>query len=154
LLVLPALLSCARAPAPPPPPDFAAERAAVTQVINQNIGWAANRDTTLLFGTNAHDSTFFIQNPDSTSIVGYQAFRDMALRAWVNTDFRGVRYEIRDLRLNLSRNADVAWFSAKLDDIGMLRGRTVGWLNVRWTGVLEKQEGRWVFVQMHFSFPR
>jgi hypothetical protein len=25
-------------------------------------------------------------------------------------------------------------------------------LNTRWTGVLEKREGKWLIVQMHFSF--
>jgi hypothetical protein len=24
---------------------------------------------------------------------------------------------------------------------------------VRWTGVLEKKEGKWLIMQMHFSFP-
>jgi hypothetical protein len=28
-----------------------------------------------------------------------------------------------------------------------------GWVNVRWTGVLEKKEGKWLIRQMHFSFP-
>jgi len=26
-------------------------------------------------------------------------------------------------------------------------------LNVRWTGVLEKRDGRWLIMQMHFSYP-
>jgi hypothetical protein len=26
------------------------------------------------------------------------------------------------------------------------------WENTRWTGVLEKRDGRWVIIQQHFSF--
>jgi hypothetical protein len=31
---------------------------------------------------------------------------------------------------------------------------SIGWDNCRWTGTLEKRGGKWVVVQMHFSFPK
>jgi len=46
----------------------------------------------------------------------------------------------------------VAWFSAILDDCGEYRGKVGCWKDTRYTGVLEKREGKWVFCQMHFSF--
>jgi len=46
----------------------------------------------------------------------------------------------------------VAWFSAILDDCGEFKGRAGCWKDTRYTGVLEKREGKWVFCQMHFSF--
>ena len=55
-------------------------------------------------------------------------------------------------RMNLSETGTVAWFSALLDDFGEWQGEPVGWEDARWTGVLEKRDGRWVIVQMHFSF--
>ena len=30
----------------------------------------------------------------------------------------------------------------------------IGWDNCRWTGTLQELGGRWVIVQMHFSFPK
>jgi hypothetical protein len=38
-----------------------------------------------------------------------------------------------------------------LDDINEYKGNPASWVNVRWTGVLEKRAGNWVIVQMHFS---
>jgi ketosteroid isomerase-like protein len=66
-------------------------------------------------------------------------------RAAVSTD-------VRDLRISFARSGDVAWFSAILDDLGEWDGKPVGWKDTRWTGVLERRDGRWVIVQMHFSF--
>jgi hypothetical protein len=60
--------------------------------------------------------------------------------------------DVRDLRVNFSRSGDVAWWSATLDDLGEWDGRPTGWRDTRWTGVLEKRDGAWVIVQMHFSF--
>jgi hypothetical protein len=46
----------------------------------------------------------------------------------------------------------VAWWACILDDLGEWDGRPIGWKDTRWTGVLEKRDGRWLIVQMHFSF--
>ena len=45
----------------------------------------------------------------------------------------------------------MAWFSCLLDDFGEWDGQPVGWKDCRWTGVLEKREGKWLLVQQHFS---
>jgi hypothetical protein len=52
-----------------------------------------------------------------------------------------------------SRDGNVAWYSCYLDDISEWDGQKGGWRNVRWTGVLERREGKWLIMQMHFSFP-
>jgi hypothetical protein len=36
-------------------------------------------------------------------------------------------------------------------DLGGWDGKPIGWKDTRWTGVLEKRDGKWVIVQMHFS---
>ena len=50
-------------------------------------------------------------------------------------------------------SGDVAWYHARLDDYNEWQGQPANWEDVRWTGVLEKRDGRWVIVQMHFSSP-
>ena len=60
--------------------------------------------------------------------------------------------EIKDLTINLSRSGDVAWFYCILNDINEWQGQPANWENTRWTGVLEKRDGRWVIMQQHFSF--
>jgi len=58
---------------------------------------------------------------------------------------------VKDLRINLSRTGEAAWYSAILDDFNEWNGQPASWVNARWTGTLEKRNGQWVIVQMHFS---
>ncbi len=134
------------------PIDVAAETARIDSVIRGNIRWALTKDTVLLYGTLAHDPTLFWFSPDSAGTVeGYAAFRRFAEQVFLNPAFVGVGSDFRDLRIHLSRGGDVAWWSCILDDRNTWQGRPAEWRNVRWTGVLEEREGRWVIVQMHFS---
>ncbi|HSQ34451.1 MAG TPA: nuclear transport factor 2 family protein, partial [Candidatus Binatia bacterium] len=67
-------------------------------------------------------------------------------------DFKMTGFEIRNLRLDVSSSGTVAWWSCILDEAASWAGRPVGWKDTRWTGVLEKRAGKWLIVQMHFSF--
>jgi hypothetical protein len=69
----------------------------------------------------------------------------------MNSKFRAVRTEVRDLHVYLSRSGDVAWYDAILDDVVEFDGKRGGGENIRWTGVLEKRDGKWVIVHMHAS---
>jgi ketosteroid isomerase-like protein len=132
-----------------PPP---ADRAVVERTIRDSIGWALTKDRPLLEGIIAHDPELFIFNPDwKSTVVGWEAFaKNFAF--WMDPRFKATRLDVRDLRVTFSRSGDVAWYSAILDDLGEWDGKPIGWKDTRWTGVLEKREGRWVIVQMHFSF--
>jgi ketosteroid isomerase-like protein len=55
-------------------------------------------------------------------------------------------------KLKIARCGEVAWFFCILDDINTYKGEPASWENARWTGVVEKRDGRWVVVQQHFSF--
>ena len=68
------------------------------------------------------------------------------------TDDRVFEHEVWDQKITLSQNGDTAWFFCMLNDISTWKGRQTGWENTRWTGVLEKRNGKWVIVQQHFSF--
>ena len=154
LLVVPACaVLLAAFCAAPPEEDQDAEKAAVKEVIHSSIGWALDKDVDLLYRSVAQDADFFIFHPDSRStITGFEAFKGMAEKVFMNDAFKATGFEVRDLRINLSRSGTAAWFSAILDDHGEWDGKPSSWINARWTGVLEKRDGRWVIVQMHFSF--
>jgi len=129
------------------------DRDIIEQVVRDSIGWALNKDRDLLLGLMAHDPDFFIFHPDSGStIVGYDAFEEMVDRVFMNEAFRATGFAVRDMRINLSQCGTVAWYSAVLDDHGEWNGRSSSWIDTRWTGVLEKRDGSWQIVQMHFSF--
>lgn len=111
------------------------------------------KDRKLLLDSVAQDLDFFIYHPDSRStIVGFDAFIRMVDQVFMNEAFRATGFSVRDLKINISNSGDVAWYSAILDDHGEWQGRPSSWIDTRWTGVLEKRKGKWVIVQMHFSF--
>jgi len=135
-----------------PPGSPPGDAAAVEATIRTSIGWALTKDRAALLGAVAHDADFFIFHPDSGSTVrGYEAFVEKVDRVFMNPAFKATGFDIDDLVIHLSPAGDVAWFSALLDDRGEWNGRPANWDDARWTGVLEKRNGSWVLVQMHFS---
>lgn len=132
--------------------NVAAERAEISKVIHNSIGWAKTKDKELVFGCFAKDQELFWFSPrDDGTIYGYEAFVELTDGFFMLDDFKAVRYEIRELQINLSQSGDVAWYHSRLDDFNEWKGQPANWEDVRWTGVLEKRDGKWVIVQMHFS---
>ncbi len=132
-------------------PGPAGDRAAVEKAIRDSIGWALTKDRPLLESVIAHDPRLFIFNPDSQSTVGWDAFLKL-FDFWMDPRFKATSFDLRDLRVDFSRSGHVAWYSAVLDDLAEWDGQPGGWRDTRWTGVLEQRGGKWVVVQMHFSF--
>ena len=135
--------------------DREAEIAAIEKAVNTSIKWCIpEKDRDRMIAHVAKDSAFFIFHPDSKStITGYDHFIEYAERIFFDPRFKATSSEIKDLRINLSAEGSVAWFSCLLDDYGEWEGKPIGWTNARWTGVLEKRDGVWLIVQQHFSLP-
>ena len=134
--------------------DIETEKAKIAEVIKNNIGWAVNKDTDLLYSTVAHDEDLFWFSPDDAGTVrGFKAFTELTENFFLLDDFKAISSNVRELEINLSKSGDAAWYRARLDDYNEWKGKPANWENVRWTGVLEKQKGNWVIVQMHFSYP-
>ena len=132
-----------------------ADRIAVEKSIHDSIGWALTKDLNLLYSAIAQDEDFFIFHPDSKStIIGFEAFKNFGERAWMNEAFKATDFAIKELRVKFAELGNVAWYSCFLDDHSEWKGRPIGWDNCRWTGTVEKRDGKWVIVQMHFSFPK
>jgi ketosteroid isomerase-like protein len=131
--------------------NIESEKLLVEKAINNSIGWAKNKDIELLYSVIANDSNYLEVDPSDRVVKGFQEFKK-AEEFWMNPDFKAVRYEIKDLKINFSNSGDVAWFFCMLDDINEWKGQPASWENTRWTGVLEKRDNNWIIVQMHFSF--
>jgi hypothetical protein len=131
------------------------ERLAVEKVIHDSIGWALTKDLGRLFSIMAQDEDFFIFHPDSRStIAGFDAFKKLGERFWIKEEFKATHFAVKNLRLKFAELGNAARYSCMLDDHAEWDGQPIGWDNCRWTGTLEKRTGKWVIVQMHFSFPR
>jgi len=131
--------------------DKSDEIALIEKAIHGSIGWAKNKDFELLYSIIANDSNYLEVDPNPDIIRGFDEFKNNEV-IWGNPNFRAIRYEIRDLKISVSECGTVAWYYCVLDDINEWKGKPAEWRDTRWTGVLEKREGRWVIVQMHFSF--
>ena len=123
----------------------------VEKSIRSSIGWAKTKDINLLYSVIANDSSYLEVRPGDRVVKGFLEFKK-AEAFWMHPDFKAIRYEIKDLKINLSKSGDVAWFYCILDDINEWKGQPANWENTRWTGVLEKRNKNWIIVQMHFSF--
>jgi ketosteroid isomerase-like protein len=129
----------------------AAEKIVIEKVIRDNIGWALTKDRPLLESTMVHDERLFIFNPDSGCTSGWEQFTK-GFDFWMDPRFKATGLDIRDLRIEFSPLGDAAWWSCILDDLYEWDGKPGAWKDTRWTGVLEKRDGKWRIVQMHFSF--
>jgi ketosteroid isomerase-like protein len=127
------------------------EKRLVEKAIHSSIGWAKNKDICLLYSVIANDKNYIEVDPNNRIVKGFQDFKKTE-NFWMSDDFKAIRYEIRDLQISFSNSGAVAWFFCILDDINEWKGQPANWENTRWTGVLEKRDGNWVIVQMHFSF--
>jgi ketosteroid isomerase-like protein len=129
----------------------AAERNKIENTISSCIGWFKDKDFDLLFSVIAHDSHYVSVHPTNRVIKGFDEFKKSS-EVFKDPDFKYVKHELRDLSIRLSKSRDVAWFYCILNDMNTWKGQPANWENTRWTGVLEKRDGRWVIVQQHFSF--
>ncbi len=128
-------------------PDYEA----VKETIEQSIGWAIEKDFDTMFQLWADDMFHFWLFSNS-QVIGLDNFKIYA-EQWKDPDFRGTRFEFKDLRITFSRSGSVAWYSCFLDDCGSYKGKEFCLKNVFQTGVLEKRNDRWVHVLMHGSYP-
>ena len=132
-------------------PDIQYETKLVESAIHNVFGWAVKKDFNLFFQTIADDSNFISVTPYNRVKFGINDVKKDSV-FWGSPDFKAISHEVHDLKIRFSRSGDVAWFYCVLDDINEWKGQPANWENTRWTGVLEKRDGRWVIVQQHFSF--
>jgi hypothetical protein len=125
----------------------------IEKTIRANIEWAVkNKDKDLLYSSVVkNDELFFFQTDSRSTINGFDEFESLTENFFMRDDFKAIRVEIKNLRINMSMTQKTAWFACILDDYNEFQGKPANWENVRWTGVLEKIDGTWKIFQMHFS---
>jgi ketosteroid isomerase-like protein len=134
-----------------PAEELAAERREIARVISSVIGWARDKDVDLFYSVIANDDDYISVTPGTRVVKRFEDVKQN-LPFWMSPEFRYVRHELKDLEITFARSGKVAWFFCILDDINTYKGEPASWENARWTGVVEKRDGRWVVVSQHFSF--
>jgi ketosteroid isomerase-like protein len=123
----------------------------IIKTLNDAFGWALTKDRTLFESIFANDDDFFTFYPSSKdTVLGWSNF-EKYLDNWMDPRNIAKGYEIRNLRVKISKSGDVAWFSCVVDDEGEFDGKPWGAKDIRWTGVLEKRGETWVICQQHIS---
>ncbi len=123
----------------------------IRKVLHDAFGWALTKNRDLFVSVFSNDEDFFSYFPDSKStVLGWKQFEGV-LDGWMDPRNKASGFEIRNLRITISRSGDVAWFSAFVDDEGEFNGVPWGAKDIRWTGVLEKRQGDWRICQQHMS---
>lgn len=123
----------------------------ISKILHDAFGWALTKDRALFESIFAKDDDFFSYFPDSKSTaIGWNQFEKF-LDGWKDPRNIAKGFEIRKLRIVISQSKEVAWFSAIVDDEGEFDGEPWGTKNIRWTGILEKQDGSWKICQQHMS---
>ena len=160
ILILASLLSAQPSQSPPwtfssdspkATQDQEAEKAEIARVVSSVIGWAKDKDLNLFFGSIANDEDYISVTPTKRVVKRFEDVKQN-VPFWMSPDFKYVRHELKDLEIKFARCGTVAWFYCVLDDINTYKGEPASWENARWTGVVEKRDGRWVVVSQHFSF--
>jgi SnoaL-like domain len=146
---IPAAASSANGPRPAE--DQEAVKREIARVVSSVIGWAKTKDLDLFFGSIAQDEDYISVTPGQRVIKRFEDVKQN-VPFWMSPDFQYVRHELKDLEIKLARCGTVAWFYCVLDDINTYKGEPASWENARWTGVVEKRDGKWVVVSQHFSF--
>jgi ketosteroid isomerase-like protein len=131
--------------------DHESEKLLIERTIHASIGWAKNKDINLLYSIIDHDSSFLEVHPEPKVVKGFSDFMK-AEKFWMSPDFKAIRYDISDLQINISQSGTVAWWFCMLDDMNEWKGDPANWENTRWTGIMEKRNGKWIIVQQHFSY--
>jgi len=123
------------------------KEAELREAIEQHIAAYSRKDLKAVMAAIAPNAVFIGSGADER-LVGLAQ-----IRAAYEADFsRGGSATFTFTWTSISTRGAVGWFASDckaIVDTGTRKAELVG----RWTGVLEKQGDRWLFVQSHFSFP-
>jgi len=134
------------------PVDLVAEQAAVSSTLGQLSRMFETEDLNLLSQIMAHDADMINFGTDASERwVGYEALRQSIEIQFGS--YEDPQMQFRDQVVRVHSTGMVAWFSAIADWGATVAGETVVFEGSRFTGVMEKRDGNWVFVQFHMSVP-
>lgn len=101
--------------------------------------WASEADI-VLFGTEGDEQ-----------LVGIESIKKAMSRQF--DEVENTLINISDQKIRINREGTTAWFSEVLDYNFIYLGENMAFEGIRFTGVLEKYDGKWKLVQGHLSVP-
>lgn len=130
----------------------AAEITSIENVLEQYVLANENQDFDLFQKIWAPDADIILFGTDS----------DERLMGWVNIKnavkeqyqtIEETYISVSDQFIKLSEDGSTAWFAEIINYNFVYQGEAKSYEGLRFTGVLEKMDGEWKFVQAHLSLP-
>jgi len=132
--------------------DIGAERAAVENVLEKYVLANENQDFSLIEQIWASDEDIVLLGTDGDEkYKGWNQIKS-AIQHQFN-EFEDTYISVLDQAININSTGNTAWFSETLNYNFIYRGEAMSFEGIRFTGVLEKNEGVWEMVQGHLSIP-
>ncbi|MCF8308403.1 MAG: nuclear transport factor 2 family protein [Bacteroidales bacterium] len=102
--------------------------------------WAQDDDI-VIFGTESDEK-----------LIGWKQVKNTFLRQF--DAFDETYISVTDQNIKINCNGKTAWFSEILNyNYTTTEGKSKSFEGIRFTGVLEKRDGKWLIVQSHMSIP-
>lgn len=101
--------------------------------------WAPQEDI-VLYGTDSDER-----------LVGWKSIKEVIKRQF--SLIENTYISASDQIVKVSDCGNTAWFAERLNYNFIYKGTAHSYDNIRFTGVMEKIDGRWVIVQAHLSLP-
>lgn len=132
--------------------DLNTEKTNVKRVIDQFVQFWETHDMDLLSKIMTHDSDMVNFGSDASEhFVGWKAFKDSVEK--MLPSFQDTKITVKNQVIKIGSSGNIAWFSEVWDWDLKFDGNPIQINGQRLTGVLEKQNGNWAFVQFHNSVP-
>lgn len=101
--------------------------------------WASSPDIVVI-GTNSDEK-----------LVGWDVIKNILQRQF--DSFEDTYISVHDQVIEINKTGNTAWFSEILNYNYIYQGDAVQYEGLRFTGVLERDNGDWYIVQSHMSIP-
>jgi len=132
--------------------NLEAEKAKVKSVLDQFEQVWETKDMGLFGRIMAHDADMVVYGSDAPEHwVGWETVKESVEK--MIPSFESTRITVKEQAIKVHPSGNVAWFSEVWDWDMVVEGKSVSSEGQRLTGVLEKRDGNWVFVQIHNSVP-
>ncbi|MDQ2721592.1 MAG: nuclear transport factor 2 family protein [Bacteroidota bacterium] len=130
--------------------DIKAEKVKVKLVVDEFYKTFETKDMKLLSGIVAHDSKMVNYGMNANLIfVGWNALQDSLTKMLAVME--KTKMNIKNQVINVDPTGNFAWFSEMCDMDLEYAGHPMQINGQRYTGVLEKRNGKWLIVQFHNS---
>jgi uncharacterized protein (TIGR02246 family) len=146
ILLLALLLGCSPAAETV---DVEAEKEKVLAVLAKHMQADETENLDLYMSVWAPDQDMLNLGMSGERWIGREALREHAVGIW--QQFDDTDFTVRDPLVHVDPSGRVAWLSCEFDITGTVQGDPVAISGMRFTAVLQKRDGDWVYVQSHAS---